>query len=132
MGQALGLILSKKGLSGDYSALSGNIIRVFTATTILWLVTLIRGRVPFTIRTLHDRKGSTALVAGAFCGPFLGVWLSLIAVQSTYVGIASTLMALPPIFLIPLSHWVFKEEITLGAILGTIIAVLGVALIFLL
>ncbi|UCD19479.1 MAG: DMT family transporter [candidate division WOR-3 bacterium] len=132
MGQALGLILSKKGLAGDYSALSGNIIRVFVALCFLWLITLIRGRVPGTIRQLKDRKGAVALFGGAFCGPFLGVWLSLVAVQNAYIGIACTLMALPPVFLIPLSHWFFKERIGLGAILGTIVAVIGVALIFLL
>lgn len=132
LGQALGLILSKKGLGADFSALSGNIIRVFVAACSLWLVTLIRGRFSHTVKKLRDRRGAYALTGGAFFGPFLGVWLSLIAVQNTYVGIASTLMALPPIFLIPLSHWVFKERISLGAILGTIVAVFGVALIFLL
>ena len=72
------------------------------------------------------------MTVGAFMGPFLGVWLSLVAVQNAYVGIASTLMALPPVFLIPLSRWVFKEQITTGTILGTILAVTGAALIFLL
>ena len=131
VGQAVGLILSKKGLANDYSALSGNIIRVFVAVSLLWLITLIRGKIPSTMRRLTDKKGMLALTGGAFCGPFLGVWLSLVAVQNTYVGIASTLMALPPIFLIPLSHWVFKEKISLGAVIGTIVAVIGVALIFL-
>ncbi|MDH4211739.1 MAG: DMT family transporter [candidate division WOR-3 bacterium] len=132
MGQALGLILSKKGLADNYSALSGNIIRVFVAACLLWLITLVRGRVPRTVVKLNDRKGATAMIGGAFFGPFLGVWLSLVAVQNTYIGIASTLMALPPILLIPLSYWIFKEKISTGAILGTIIAVIGVALIFLL
>lgn len=130
MGQALGLILSKKGLGSDYSALSANIIRVFVAACSLWLITLIRGKIPYTIKKLSDKRGVIALTGGAFCGPFLGVWLSLVAVQNTYVGIASTLMALPPIFLIPLSFWVFKEKISLGAIIGTIMAVIGVSLIF--
>lgn len=132
MGQALGLILSKKGLINGYSALSGNIIRVFVAACLLWLITLGRGRITSTFKKLSDRRGATAMVGGAFFGPFLGVWLSLVAVQNTYVGIASTLIALPPIFLIPLSHWIFKERISIGAILGTIVAVIGVALIFLL
>lgn len=132
MGQTFGLILSKKGLANGYSALSGNIIRVFVATCILWLITLARGRVTGTIKQLQDRRGSIALMAGAFCGPFLGVWLSLVAVQNTYIGIASTLMALPPIFLIPLSRWFFGERISIGAIIGTIVAVAGVALIFIL
>jgi len=132
IGQALGLILSKKGLADNYSALSGNIIRVFVAACLLWLITLIRGKIPQTLIKLSDRKGTAAMIGGAFFGPFLGVWLSLVAVQNTYVGIASTLIALPPIFLIPLSHWIFKEKISIGAILGTIVAVIGVALIFLL
>jgi len=131
LGQAVGLIFSKKGLGSDYSALSANIIRVFTATCLLWFITLLRGRIPYTISKLKDKKAALALTGGAFCGPFLGVWLSLVAVQNTYVGIASTLMALPPIFLIPLSHWLFKEKISSGAIIGTIVAFFGVALIFL-
>jgi drug/metabolite transporter (DMT)-like permease len=132
LGQALGLILSKKGLVNDFSALSGNIIRVLVAVCVLWSLTLIRGKIPYTIKRLRDRKGVITLSGGAFCGPFLGVWLSLVAVQNTYVGIASTLMALPPIFLIPLSYWIFKEKISLGALIGTIVAVIGVSLIFLL
>ncbi|UCG92875.1 MAG: DMT family transporter [candidate division WOR-3 bacterium] len=132
LGQAVGLILSKKGLENDFSALSGNIIRVFAATLILWLIIICRGKIRTTFKQLEDRKGTLAMCGGAVFGPFLGVWLSLVAVQYTFVGIASTLMALPPIFLIPLSHWIFKEKISLGAILGTIVAVIGVTLIFLL
>ncbi len=131
-GQALGLILSKKGLANCYSALTGNIIRVFVATAVLWFIMLVRGQIPHTVRMLRDRKGSAALIGGSICGPFLGVWLSLIAVQHAYVGIASTLMALPPVFLIPLSHWIFKEKIGIGAVIGTFVAIVGVALIFLL
>lgn len=130
--QAVGLILSKKGLEHDFSALSGNIIRVFIAASVLWMITLLWGKIPQTFKKLQDRKATLAMCGGSFFGPFLGVWLSLVAVHYTFVGIASTLMALPPIFLIPLSHWVFKEKISLGAIFGTILAVIGVALIFLL
>ncbi len=131
-GQALGLILSKQGLANNFSALDGNIIRIVTAAIVVWLISLIRGTVPMTFRSLKDKKAALAMGTGAFLGPFLGVWFSLIAVQLTYIGIASTLMALPPVFLIPLSHWIFKEKITVRAVLGTIVAVVGVALIFLL
>lgn len=132
LGQALGLILSKQGLANGFSALSGNIIRIFTAFIIVWLLSLTRGTIPLTLRSLKDRKAAFAMCMGAFLGPFLGVWLSLIAIQHAYIGIASTLMALPPIFLLPLSYWIFKEKITLSAVLGTVVAVVGVSLIFLL
>lgn len=131
LGQALGLIISKKGLADGFPALSGNFIRVLFATVSLWIMTTIMGRVPSTFQRLSNKKAVALLSGGVLFGPFLGVWLSLIAVQQTYVGTASTLMALPPIILIPLSHWVFKEKISIGAIIGTIIALSGVVLIFL-
>lgn len=130
-GQALGLILSKQGLSHGLSPLSGNFIRVLSAVVSLWLVTGITGRVRATLQRMADSKAVGWLSGGVIFGPFLGVWLSLVAVQHTYVGIASTLMALPPIILIPLSRWVFKERITVGTVIGTIIAIAGVAILFL-
>jgi len=51
-------------------------------------------------------------------------------VQLTHVGIASTLMSLSPVILLPLSHRVFKERITPRTILGTVVALVGVAMIF--
>ncbi len=59
------------------------------------------------------------------------MWLSLIAVQKTEVGVASTLMALPPVFLLPIGRFFFKESIGYQAVLGTIVAVAGVAMLFL-
>ncbi|UCC11763.1 MAG: DMT family transporter [candidate division WOR-3 bacterium] len=131
-GQAIGLVLSKKGLVNGFSPLTGNIVRTLVASMGIWMIALFQGKIPHTVSLLKDKKGAAAMSSGAFLGPFLGVWLSLIAVQHTYVGIATTLMALPPVFLIPLSRWIFKERITTGAVLGTILAVSGVALIFLL
>lgn len=131
-GQAIGLVLSKQGLAYDFPPLDGNIIRVLVAVMVTWSITLIERKGRFTIRSLKDGKGAAAMTTGAFLGPFLGVWLSLVAVEHTLIGIAATLMALPPVFLIPLSRWIFKERISLGTLLGTALAMTGVALIFLL
>ncbi len=130
--QALGLILSKKGLTNNFSALSGNILRVLVASILIWIMPLAKGELFNNVHLLKSKKTVLTLLGGSFLGPFLGVWLSLLAVQYAYVGIASTLMALPPVLLIPLSHFVFKEKITLHSVLGTIVALCGVALIFLL
>jgi drug/metabolite transporter (DMT)-like permease len=133
IGQALGLFFSKKGLANNFPALSGNLIRILIATITIWLIPIFQGGVVDSIKKLQaNAKAQLGILGGAIFGPYLGVWLSLIAVQKTYIGIASTLMALPPIFLLPLSHWIFKEKITFRAVIGTIIAIIGVALIFLL
>ncbi len=129
-GQALGLILSKRGMVGDFPALSASLIRLTTASLVIWLWAFIQGQLRPTIEGLRIRRARWAIVVGTVVGPFIGMTLSLAAVQSTQVGIASTLMALSPVFLLPLSHWVFKERITQRAIVGTVVAMVGVAMIF--
>lgn len=131
-GQALGLLLSKKGLAGGISPISGNLIRLIAATSTMWFAAVVFGRVPSTIRSLRNRRAAWAIMGGAILGPFVGVGLSLVAIQHSYIGVASTIMALPPIFLIPLSRLVFKEKISARGVAGTIIALSGVALLFLL
>ena len=131
-GQALGLIAAKKGLNGDFSALSGTLIRMFVATITLWAITVAMRQGQETIRKIKNNPLAMKYVlGGAFFGPFLGVYLSLVAVQATQVGIASTLMALPPIFLLPISHFVFGERIGARAIVGTLVAIAGVAMLLL-
>ena len=131
-GQAAGLILAKKGLVGDFSALSGTLMRMLAAAVTLWLFTLLRGQARFTLQQLASRpNASLFILGGAFAGPFLGVTLSLLAIQNTQVGIASTLMALPPVFLLPVGYFVFKERFGWQAITGTALAMAGVGLLFL-
>lgn len=57
--------------------------------------------------------------------------LSLVAVQRTSVGIASTLTSLTPMFLIPISYVAFRERVTVQAVVGTLIAFAGTVLPFL-
>ncbi len=132
IGQASGLVLAKKGFGGDFSPISANLIRMFSAMIVLWLITFFQKQVKSTFETLRKNKtGLSFAVAGAFFGPFLGVTLSLFAIQRIEVGVASTLTSLPPVFLLPISHFVFKERFGWGSIAGTFLAMAGVALLFL-
>jgi drug/metabolite transporter (DMT)-like permease len=70
------------------------------------------------------------ITLGAFFGPFLGVSMSLLAVQHTRAGIASTIMAIVPILIIPPAVLIFKEKVTLKEFIGAVIAVGGVAIYF--
>jgi drug/metabolite transporter (DMT)-like permease len=131
-GQALGLVLAKFGLGGDFSPISANIIRMSAAAITLWGLALIQGQALPTIQKLRrDHRAVWLIVGGAFTGPFLGVSFSLLAVQRAQIGIASTLMALPPVILLPVSYLVFKERYGWQAVAGTLVALAGVALLFL-
>ncbi len=59
---------------------------------------------------LHDRKGLSAAIATTVFGPFVGVGFSLMAVQYTGAGTASTLMAMTPIIILLPSYWLFHEK----------------------
>jgi len=130
-GQALGLVTSKLGLGGDFPALSGNVIRMLAAVIVMWILTLLAGQGKLTLQRFFQAGTARYYVlGGAIVGPFLGVWLSLISVQNAEVGVASTLMSLTPIFLLPVGRILFKEQIGWKAVAGTLVALLGVALLF--
>lgn len=129
--QAAGLIAAKKGLGGDFPALSGHVIRMLVAAAAIWTVAAARGQIRATIQALTaSRRAAADLTAGTVLGPFIGVWFSMAAIQWTEVGIASTLMALVPIFMLPIGYFVFKERFGWQAVAGTVIAVTGTALLF--
>lgn len=132
LGQAVGLVLSKQGMSGDFSPFQANAIRMLAAVLFVWIWSAFRGGAGNTFQELRGKPQVLGLLAlGAFIGPVLGVSSSLFAIQKIEIGIASTLNALTPVIILPISHFVFKEKIGWQAILGTILAIAGVALLFL-
>ncbi len=132
VGQSLGLVTSKLGLDGDFSPISGNMIRLLAATALIWAFTLVTGAAQHNFRRLREQPTAWRwLLLGTVAGPVVGVSLSLLAVQRAPVGIASTLMQLTPIFLLPVGYYLFKEQIGARAITGTLLAISGTALIFL-
>lgn len=130
--QAIGLLLSRQGLVGGFSPLSATVIRMAAATVAIVVIGAARGQTRAIWQRLQDRHALWLIVGGALTGPYIGVWLSMEAVQHAAMGIASTLLALAPVLLIPLSAWFFGERVTRRAVLGTLLALMGVALIFLL
>jgi len=131
-GQAVGLVLSKQGMSGDFSPFAANVIRMLAATILLWGVTFMQRQGRPTIQAVRVHPSALKLLAiGALVGPVLGVSASLLAVQHAPIGVASTLMALPPVFLLPLSYFIFKERFGWQTVIGTFVAIAGVALLFL-
>lgn len=132
-GQAGGLVLSKLGLKDDFPPLSGNVIRLIAASFSIWLFTIVVQRqATASIQKIRERPRALKFLGGAVvAGPVFGVWMSLIAVQKAPVGVASTLMSLTPIFLLPVGYWLFQEKITVRAIVGTGLAIVGTAVLFL-
>jgi drug/metabolite transporter (DMT)-like permease len=132
LGQAVGLVLSKQGMTGDFSPFQANAIRMLAAVIFIWVWAVIQKQAGSTITAVREKPQTLSLIAlGALLGPVLGVSASLLAVQHAEIGVASTLMALPPVIILPISYFVFKEKVSWQAIMGTLLAIAGVAVLFL-
>ncbi|WP_299524843.1 DMT family transporter [uncultured Lutibacter sp.] len=129
IGQALGLVLSKYGMR-DYNVFAATQIRVIAgAIGFVILISLIK-RWPKVKQAVTDSISMRFILIGSVFGPFLGVYASLLAVKYTTVGIASTIMAIIPVLIIPPAILLYKEKVTLKEVIGAFIALGGIVLFF--
>jgi drug/metabolite transporter (DMT)-like permease len=129
LGQAGGLVLSKYGMM-DYSPFASTQIRIIAGAVGFGLIIAFTGKTMFVINALKNKTALAGITIGSFFGPFLGVSFSLLAIQNTSTGIASTIMALVPILIIPPAAIFFKQRVTLLDYIGAVISVGGVVMFF--
>lgn len=133
MGQAGGLIFAKFAFNeGHITGFVATFIRVFSSVIIFLPIMLLLRKYKNPYRLFNKDKSALGVtLVGTILGPFLGITFSLIAVENTKVGIAATLMSTMPIIMLPMVRYFYKEKLSWRAITGAVIAVSGVALIFL-
>nr|WP_263430151.1 DMT family transporter [Nannocystis pusilla] len=129
LGQAVGLVLSKRGMIG-YEPLQGAQIRMIVGLACFVALVLATGTTSRLRAGLRDRGALGYATVGAMLGPFLGVSLALFALQRTSAGVAASLLSTSPIFIIPLATRLEGERVGLRGLLGALVAVTGVALLF--
>jgi drug/metabolite transporter (DMT)-like permease len=130
LGQAVGLILSKHGM-GAYDAFAATEIRVLAGMVGFGLVFTALGWWSRVGAALRDGGAMARIGLGAFFGPFVGVSLSLYAVQHAPAGVAATIIEIQPVLILVPAALIQRERISGRAIAGAILAVGGAALLFL-
>jgi drug/metabolite transporter (DMT)-like permease len=128
-GQGVGLVLSKLGMQ-EYDAFASSQIRVLAGVAGFAIVFFILGRWSSVLDGIRHIPAMKRLTLGAFFGPFLGVSFSLLAIQHTNTGVASTIMSIVPVLIIAPSVIINKEKLTIREVMGAILAVAGVSLFF--
>ena len=146
LGQGVGLVLSKIGMQHYAAALpadapasfswampfASTMIRSLTGMVGFFVLMALMRKLPELRAALHNREGMKYTGLTTLFGPFIGVSLSLMAVQYARAGIASTLMALTPVLILFPYALIYKQTIMPKEILGVIVSMTGVALFFLL
>jgi drug/metabolite transporter (DMT)-like permease len=135
-GQALGVVLARAAMAAGpdlpdgVDGLSATLVRMVAALCGLQLVACLQ-RQPLALRAvLRDRHALAAALVGAGFGPVLGVWLSMLATHhAADVGVAAALMATTPIFMMPVAAKVYGARIGTAGVVGTCLAVAGVAVL---
>jgi len=134
LGQAVGLVMAKQGMvhaGGAVEPIEASAVRMGVSLVAIWLISGLRGQIPATVKAARHLRAMKFTLGGAVFGPFLGVWMSLLAVRYIEAGVASTLNSMSPVMILPLLIIIYRERPSLRAWLGAIVAVIGVAILFL-
>ncbi|RUO44003.1 EamA family transporter [Aliidiomarina taiwanensis] len=131
--QATGLVMAFQGFAlSQVSAAEAAFVRLLGGTLVLTAgIMLFRPRlIPGTYKSLKQSPFWPLLVA-IVIGTFLAIWLQQMAVAYVTPGIAQTLLSTAPLFMLGLN--VFRgQRVSIRAVIGTLIAMLGISLLFLL
>lgn len=126
--QAIGFVLTKQGL-GDYDAVGATFIRILGAMGGYVLLVTALGRWSAMVTAARQPRAMGIVTLGAIVGPFLGVIFSLIALRHCHPGVATTIFSTSPVLILPFAIVLYRERVTLRAVGGAAVAVLGVALL---
>jgi drug/metabolite transporter (DMT)-like permease len=131
LAQAGGAVLSRAAfLQADISSLWSAFLRLAAGAVVLvvWMA-LTRCRMGGWLR----RPGAAALggrlLAAITLGTYLALWLQQASLKLTLAGVAQTLFATSPLFVLPFAAWQ-GERVSLRAALGAGVALAGVGLLF--
>ena len=126
---AAGIILTKVGVT-SVPAMDATFVRTLWAVVGLsfWGL-VVRELVPW-LRPLSNRRNLGIVLVASIIGAFLGTWWSVVALKYTHASVAATLNSTSPLFILPLSYFLLKERISMGAILGALAAVAGIGIYF--
>ena len=127
--QSIGLIMMKPILDQGADPIASAAIRCTISALLLSLTyisksNLIGSNINFTTSTILK-----TIISG-FLGMALGMSLLLIALQKADAGIVATLSSTSPIMILFLLWIITKKIPSIGAWIGTIIAIIGTGLIF--
>lgn len=131
--QSLGYIIGKLGMDAggiSYDPFSSTQIRIIAAIIGFTIIVSLRKGWPNVAKAFTYRTAIKHTIVGSVFGPFIGVSLSLLALNYTTPGVASTLTSITPILLIPVALFYNKEKLLIKEIMGAFIAIIGVGIMF--
>jgi drug/metabolite transporter (DMT)-like permease len=130
LGQASGSVLSRAALADtDISPLWSSLIRLVAGELVMLLWLLSQKQAWSGFQALRSPRFALTLTGVAFAGTYLAIWLKQTALKYTAAGIAQSLTATSPLFVLPIAM-ILGERVSLRSSLGVVVAIAGVWLLF--
>ena len=131
--QAVGAVISRWALTEtSISPLQSAVVRLFAGIAFLFVWIAVRhvklGE--WTKAGKDSLKTWRIVLVVIVLGAYFPLWLQQLSFKNTAVGIAQTLLATAPLFILPMTA-LRKDKAGLKEILGVIVSVAGIAILFL-
>lgn len=131
--EATGAVFSRYALvESSISPLWSTLLRLLGGN----LIVLILLSLPFaSVKILPSKpnfwslRSMATIALTAFVSTYLGIWLQQTSLKFAPTGIAQTLLATSPLFVLPIAA-AMGEKISMRAFLGVLIAIAGIGLLF--
>jgi drug/metabolite transporter (DMT)-like permease len=129
LGQAGGSVLSRAALADTVvDPLWSSLLRPTAGGVVLVVLLSGRGQLREPMRVAQSPQIWPILGLTAFLGTYLGIWLQQVAFKYSPAGIAQSLLATSPLFVLPLAA-LLGDRVTGRAVLGVLVALGGVWLL---
>ncbi len=123
-----GVLLAKEGM---YNAgpLAGSALRLTAAAVALVFFSLGRRDLHSGLRPLLRPRSLKRLLPAVLIGTFAGIWMMQAGIKWAPSAVANTLHSTTPLFTLPIAFLVLRERVGPAAVVGSLVAVGGVALL---
>ena len=134
LSQAIGAVLSRLALLGsDINPLESSLIRILAGSAIALMLAQLpifsKGQTLKNTIKSFSRRTVTIIFFAALGSTYLGIWLQQTSLKFAPTGIAQTLLATSPLFIIPITL-MMGEKVSWRSVFGVMIALAGISLLF--
>jgi drug/metabolite transporter (DMT)-like permease len=128
LGQGGGLVMAKVGMAG-VDVLAASSLRLGAAALGLALIGLIMRRLGVLWRLTVDLQAMGRTVPAIIMGTYLALFLMMAGIALAPASIAAVLLSTSPVFSLFIEAFVERRPVSLRGLVGTLIAVAGVAVL---
>ncbi|WP_339383477.1 DMT family transporter [Oculatella sp. LEGE 06141] len=130
LGQASGAVMSRAALATtEVSPLWSTLARLIAGVVMLGLWIGVRRQSWQWFQPLQSVRMVSILIGASFFSTYLAIWLQQTALKYAATGIAQSLSATSPLFVLPVAIWL-GDRVSIRAIVGVLVALGGVWLLF--